>query len=107
MIKAREEAREPYDDKMSELMERLLSNPQLKEWLKKELEEVKYEKATWVPCGRDTTFLHDVIWVIPISIYSIPFCLCLRNGQCREEDDKHKSSFFSSYLESQHFYVTK
>ena len=44
-IKAREEAREPYDDKMTELMKRLLSNPQLKEWIKKELEEVKDEKA--------------------------------------------------------------
>jgi integrase len=38
-LKAREEARVPYDDKMTELMKRLLSNPELKELIKKELAE--------------------------------------------------------------------
>jgi integrase len=44
-LKAREEAREPYDDKMTELMKRLLSNPQLKELIKKELGGIKDKKA--------------------------------------------------------------
>lgn len=40
-MEAREEARAPYDDKMTELMQRLLSNPELKELIKKELGEIK------------------------------------------------------------------
>ena len=42
---AREEARAPYDDKMTELMQRLLSNPELKEWIKNELGEIKDTKT--------------------------------------------------------------
>jgi len=44
-MKAREDAREPYDDKMTELMKRLIANPEMKELIKKELGEIKGEKA--------------------------------------------------------------
>jgi len=40
-LEKREEARAPYDEKMSELMKRLIENPELKELIKKELKEVK------------------------------------------------------------------
>ena len=41
LMKAKEEAREPYDDKMTELMKRLIDNPEIKELIKKESEEIK------------------------------------------------------------------
>ncbi len=44
-IKSREEARAPYDDKMTKLMKRLIDNPEMKELIKKELGEVKDEKT--------------------------------------------------------------
>jgi len=44
-LETREEAREPYDDKMTELMKRLIANPEMKELIKKELGEIKGEKA--------------------------------------------------------------
>ena len=44
-IKARDETREPYDDQMTELMKRLITNPEIKEWIKKELKETKGEKT--------------------------------------------------------------
>jgi integrase len=40
-MKAREEARAPYDDKMTELMKRLIANPEMKELIKKEWEETE------------------------------------------------------------------
>ena len=40
-MEAREEARAPYDEKMTELMKLLLSNPEIKELVKKERKEVK------------------------------------------------------------------
>jgi len=43
-MKKREAAREPYDDKMTELMKRLIDNPEIKELIKKELEETKNKK---------------------------------------------------------------
>ena len=43
-LKRKEEAREPCDDKMTELMKRLIANPELKELIKKELGEIKGEK---------------------------------------------------------------
>lgn len=43
-MEAREEARAPYDDKMTELMKRLIANPELKELIKRELKETKGEK---------------------------------------------------------------
>jgi len=43
-MKRREEARAPFDDKMTELMTRLLANPEIKELIQKELEGVKGEK---------------------------------------------------------------
>ena len=43
-MKAREAMREPYDEKMTELMKRLIANPELKELIKKELGEIKGEK---------------------------------------------------------------
>lgn len=44
-MKRREEARAPYDDKMTELMKRLIANPEMKELIKKELGEIKDEKG--------------------------------------------------------------
>ncbi|RCV64456.1 hypothetical protein C5S53_08580 [Methanophagales archaeon] len=44
-LETREEARAPYDDKMTELMKRLIVNPEIKELIKKELGEVKDEKT--------------------------------------------------------------
>ena len=44
-LEAREEAREPYDEKMTELMKRLIANPEMKELIKKELGEIKGEKS--------------------------------------------------------------
>lgn len=41
VMEDREAARAPYDDKMTELMKRLLSNPEMKELIKKERKEVK------------------------------------------------------------------
>ena len=43
-LEAREEARAPYDDKMTELMKRLVDNPEIKELIKKESRELKVEK---------------------------------------------------------------
>lgn len=40
-LKAREEERAPYDETMAELMQRLLNNPEMKAWIKKELEEMR------------------------------------------------------------------
>ncbi len=44
-LETREEGRAPYDDKMTELMKRLIANPEIKELIKKELGEVKDEKS--------------------------------------------------------------
>jgi integrase/recombinase XerD len=43
VMKARTSERAPLDDTMSKLMERLLSNPNMKSWIKKELEEIQDE----------------------------------------------------------------
>jgi|GEM_PF-1904732 len=43
-MEGREDARAPYDDKMSVLMKRLIANPEMKELIKKELGEIKDEK---------------------------------------------------------------
>ena len=37
-MKARDETREPYDDKMTKVLERLIANPDIKELIKKELQ---------------------------------------------------------------------
>jgi integrase len=44
-MKAKEEAMAPYDDKMTELMKRLIANPELKKLIKEEFGEIKGEKA--------------------------------------------------------------
>lgn len=44
VMKARDEAREPFDDQMTELLKRLMANPEIKELIKKELKETKDEK---------------------------------------------------------------
>jgi len=44
-LETREEARASYDDKMTELMKRLIANPEIKELIKKELGAVKDEKS--------------------------------------------------------------
>ena len=36
-LKARDEAREPYDDKMTRLMKRLFANPEMKELIREEM----------------------------------------------------------------------
>jgi len=43
-MKAREEAREPYDETMTKVLERLIANPEIKELIKKELGDIKGEK---------------------------------------------------------------
>ena len=43
-LEAREEARAPYDDKMTALLRRLVHNPEMKELIKKESREVKGKK---------------------------------------------------------------
>lgn len=39
-LKAKEEARTPFDDKMTELLKRLVANPEMKELIRKELKGV-------------------------------------------------------------------
>ena len=42
-LKAREEARTPFDRNMTELLKRLIANPELKEIIRKEIEAVEEE----------------------------------------------------------------
>lgn len=44
-IKRKEAERAPYDEKMTEVLERLISNPEIKELIKKELKEISYRKS--------------------------------------------------------------
>jgi len=39
-MQEREEARTPYDEKMTKILERLVNNPEIKELIKKELKEI-------------------------------------------------------------------
>ena len=43
-LEAEESEREPYDDQMTELMKRLITNPEIKELIRKEWKETKGEK---------------------------------------------------------------
>jgi integrase len=43
-LKAKEEARTPFDEKMTDLMERLLRNPEMEKLIKKEIEAINEEK---------------------------------------------------------------